>query len=260
MQLRDVTLSATFALTPGALVAFIGAGGKTTLARTIADELAGSRRTVAVTTTTKIWPPVDMPLVMAGEPERAARLLRTSLAQTSLAAVGAELNESGKVVGLDPGVVCAVLREGVADFVLCEADGAAGRSLKAHAEHEPVIPDCTSVVVVVAGVDAIGQDIERVVHRPELFARQLQTDSSPLVGPEHVATALVNAGRFAPPNASVLFAINKVDTQQDLVAAREVARLVLDRVPYSRVVSTSWGRVVDILNPERATPAHSCST
>ena len=44
----------------------------------------------------------------------------------------------------------------LADYVLVEADGAKRLPLKAHAEHEPVIPACAGRTVCMVGVDGLG--------------------------------------------------------------------------------------------------------
>ena len=57
----------------------------------------------------------------------------------------------------------------LADYVLVEADGAKMLPLKAHAEYEPVIPDCASLVVCVAGIDGVGLSVSETCHRPDVL-------------------------------------------------------------------------------------------
>jgi probable selenium-dependent hydroxylase accessory protein YqeC len=58
---------------------------------------------------------------------------------------------------------------GLPDLVLVEADGARGRSLKLPASHEPVIPEVTGTVLVLAGLDVLGAPLgEETVHRLSL--------------------------------------------------------------------------------------------
>ncbi len=50
--------------------------------------------------------------------------------------------------------------------LLIEADGARGRSLKAPAPHEPIVPPFADLVVSVAGLDVVGMPLdEQYVHR-----------------------------------------------------------------------------------------------
>ncbi|MFA9421857.1 MAG: hypothetical protein ACERLB_17060, partial [Gammaproteobacteria bacterium] len=53
------------------------------------------------------------------------------------------------------------------DWVVVEADGSRMLPVKAPAEHEPVVPEETSLFVSVVGIDALDDSIERVAHRPE---------------------------------------------------------------------------------------------
>lgn len=111
---------------PG-VTALIGGGGKTTLMYHLARELR-ERGTVAVTTTTKIWPPTG--IAMAQDPDTA----REILAREGLVCLGVPSTQ-GKLVS--PGF------EGwdaLADYTLVEADGSAGKPFKGHEKHEPVLP------------------------------------------------------------------------------------------------------------------------
>ena len=61
----------------------------------------------------------------------------------------------------------------LATHVLCEADGAKGLPLKAHASYEPVVPRETNRLIYVAGADGLGQTIAQAAHRPQLYAALL---------------------------------------------------------------------------------------
>ena len=78
----------------------------------------------------------------------------------------------------------------MADVTLIEADGARQCPLKAPADHEPVVPACTTIVVPMAGLDALGQSISApAVHRPELL---LAISRESTVGPGVVADVLAS--------------------------------------------------------------------
>jgi probable selenium-dependent hydroxylase accessory protein YqeC len=77
-------------------------------------------------------------------------------------------------VGLEPEVLDELAHQLPGVTWLVEADGAKGRLLKAPAEYEPGIPAGADRVIVVAGLDAIGERLdERTVHRPEIAAHIL---------------------------------------------------------------------------------------
>ena len=74
--------------------------------------------------------------------------------------------------------------------VLVEADGSKHLPLKAHLEHEPVIPACANQVIQVVGISGIGCPIEQVVHRPERFAQLCGASVTDIATLERVSTVL----------------------------------------------------------------------
>ncbi len=55
--------------------------------------------------------------------------------------------------------------------LLIEADGSRQKALKVPNEREPVIPEFTDAVIVVAGLGGLGKSLnEDCVHRPQLFS------------------------------------------------------------------------------------------
>ena len=140
------------------MVALVGAGGKTSTLYALARQAADSGRTVVVTTTTHILRHPGLPLVEEPTPER----LRAALAEHGVVTVGTVFR-GDKLSGAG---TPEELRR-AADVVLVEADGAKRLPLKAPAEYEPVIPPCADAVAAVAGMDAVGQAVGAVCHRPE---------------------------------------------------------------------------------------------
>lgn len=181
-------------LAPG-VTAIIGSGGKTTLLYRLARELM-HRGSVIVTTTTHIWQPEDFPFALRA-------------AGQGLVCVGTPL-PGGKL-----GAPEQTMQElaALADYVLVEADGSAGRPLKAHASHEPVIPENARDVICVVGASGLNRPVQEVVHRPELF---LQRTGSALATPQAVAR-LLELEHF---HKQIL--INQAERQ--VAAARELAQ------------------------------------
>jgi molybdenum cofactor cytidylyltransferase len=105
------------------------------------------------------------------------------------------------------------------------------RSLKAPADHEPVIPKCTTTVVSVVGADVFGQFLnDKYVHRSGLVADILDLSYGSRVTPEVVARLLLHqlGGRKDIPDDSrwVPF-INKVSSQAQTRFAADTAQLLL---------------------------------
>ena len=156
---NTVKLAELLAIRPG-VTAVIGGGGKTTLLRTLGEELAG-QHTVLLCTTTKIFPFPDLPCA------RTAAELDQLRQSHRLLCAGTDLPGTGKLTA--PETPMALLAERF-DYVLVEADGAARRPLKAHAPHEPVIPPEANQTICVVGASGFGQPILEAAHRPERYA------------------------------------------------------------------------------------------
>lgn len=140
------------------ITAVIGSGGKTTLLRILAEELSG---TVILTTSTHILPFAGIPLLVTDDIEQ----VRRALALHRVICMGTPAAE-GKLTA--PALPFSVLAD-AADYVIVEADGSKRLPLKAHASHEPVIPENTHKTVCIVGASGFGKPVEQTVHRPELF-------------------------------------------------------------------------------------------
>ena len=143
--------------------------------------------------------------------------VESALATSPLVCVGSIHEPTGK---LDAPRVAFSDLAGIADYVLIEADGAKKLSLKAHAEHEPVIPACTNRVVCVVGIDGVGLPISQTCHRPELYAQLAGTSVDEIVTPEMVVTVL------EAESLHDVVLINKVETESDWQKAENIAALV----------------------------------
>ncbi len=154
----------------GELVCFVGAGGKTTAMFRLARELKGHGKRVLVTTTTNIaYPREDeCDRVIIENSERSGDL--AAVKRGTITCLGGGVSSDGKLVGVSEGFVSGVYEQKTVDHVLVEGDGSKGKPVKAPADHEPQIPEETTKVVGVIGLDCLGKAIDgESVHRPELF-------------------------------------------------------------------------------------------
>ena len=73
---------------------------------------------------------------------------------------------------------------------MVEADGSAGRPLKAHRPWEPVIPACSDLTVCVNGASGIGRPAAEVCHCSELFCALAGTSPDAPVQVEDIARVI----------------------------------------------------------------------
>ena len=205
----------------GRFASVIGSGGKTTLLQYLSRRLPGS---VILTTSTHMYPFLDLPVVDAGgevSPEnrrRVSQKLRAALRDSRVVGLGS-LQASGKLA--DPSAVIpfeALLD--AADYVVVEADGAAGRPLKAHRPWEPVVPACSTMTVGVVGASGIGKPASLACHCPEVFCGLAGIVPDGPVQPAHVAAVLNREG------LADCWLVNQIDVLQDIVLARQLCDLI----------------------------------
>ena len=203
------------------MVALVGAGGKTSTLYALARQAEDSGRTVVVTTTTHILRHPGLPLVEEPTPER----LRAALEEHGVVTVGTVFR-GDKLSGAG---TPEELRR-AADVVLVEADGAKRLPLKAPAEYEPVIPPCADAVAAVAGMDAVGQAVGVVCHRPERVCALLGRPPEHRLTPGDLALLAAHPlglHKGLPPGAAFRCVLNQGDTpelrQLGLEAARTLA-------------------------------------
>lgn len=168
---------------PG-VTAVTGGGGKTTLLRTLGEELAAGGGRVLLCATTKIFPFAGIPNLTGPAEEVLAEALRTS----RLVCAGAPVPGTGKLTA--PAIPMARLAE-LADYVLVEADGSKGLPVKAHLPHEPVIPREAEQTVLLAGASGFGRPVREAVHRSGQFCRLTGADPDEPVTAENLARLLL---------------------------------------------------------------------
>ncbi len=222
------------------LVAIVGGGGKTSLMFALARALPGG---VLLTTTTRIFA-AQMKLAAAVCYTRNLAPLDKHLAQHGVCLVVGDV-QGDKAFGVPPALPGQLLARPGVDFVLVEADGSRMRPIKAPAKHEPVIPPETTLVVPVMGIDALEGPIAAVAHRPELVLpltdnrlpitdnRSPITDNRKLTAAEAAVLLTHPRGgmKNVPPDARVIPFINKVETDERLASARQIAYHILRRQP-----------------------------
>lgn len=247
------------------VIALVGAGGKTTAMFRLAQELTARRFAVVTTTTTRIFVTqmAAAPCHLIAEDEEAllAQLPHALSQHGHVLLVGSTDLAENKALGITPRLVERIAALDFVDAVIIEADGARMRPFKAPAAHEPVIPACTTLVVPMASITAVGQTLDgRSVHRPERVAALTGAAPGDPITPQMVATVLAHpqgGGQHAPPTARLVPLLNKVETEEQLATAWHIARLLLQQPSIEGVVIGAlasgdpvhevWGRTAAVV-------------
>lgn len=157
----------------GDIVAFVGAGGKSSAIVTLAGELVADGMKVLAVPTTKMF--VEEAerigaLVTAGDPAELRSLVAGAFKESPAVVAGSGTLSKGRIAGVEPGAVEDLAS--LADVTLVEADGARRRPLKGTADHEPALPASATLVVAVGSIRALGMPLtEDNVHRPAVFSK-----------------------------------------------------------------------------------------
>jgi probable selenium-dependent hydroxylase accessory protein YqeC len=233
-----------FDLGPQEHIALVGGGGKTTTLWSLGRELAALGPTIVTTTTKAGAPPEGVPLVEWERP-LPDRSLHGSVAEAfargSLIAVGSGVRE-GRLRAVTPEIADELFFRCAARYVVNEADGARMKPFKAPAEHEPVLASTTTLLIVLVGLDALGEPIdEEHLHRPERIVALSGAAAGQALEAAHVAAVVREyEARCAEVDEAARFAvlINKVESGPDDPRVAALAE-ALQGVELSALVAAS---------------------
>lgn len=251
------------------VVTVVGGGGKTSLLFRLADEITGQGKRVVTATTTRV----------AGyQLQRAPAHIRihdNQLPYDELARrldehghcllVGTETLLNGKQAGVAPHLIdeLAAQPEKLAiAAIVVEADGSRTLPVKAPADHEPVVPQSTTLLAACLGLDAIGAPLDDAhAHRAERIRALLGVDDpAQRLTAAHAARLLTHpqgGAKALPPSADFLPILNKADTAPRLAAGRQIAALLAREgvpalitalgAPQGEPVLERWGPVAVVV-------------
>lgn len=231
------------------LIAYAGAGGKTSSILEEAVRLHRMGKKVVVTTTTHMKQPEKCPEGtdrLTESPEEAEELLYAD----EVVWYGHRAAE-GKFSGPFPEEWIKLRR--IADVILTEADGSKRLPVKVPAPHEPVIPECTDKIIVVMGLSGLGRCVKTVCHRLSLVLELLNKDEDDVLTEEDYAI-LLSEGYIKPlhrkfPACEMEIYLNQVETPTLLEAAERIGSIICQStgsvpvryVNYSRALCRAGG-------------------
>jgi probable selenium-dependent hydroxylase accessory protein YqeC len=236
---------------PKDVISIVGAGGKTTLMFALSRELTMHEKVVITTTTTKIFPPssFDTPylLISQEENEMVDFTLKKAGALGHITIASKMLAGSGKLQGISPLLISRLITLSPVNYIIIEADGASKRPLKApNPEYEPVLPLCTTLVIPMVGIDALGCELsEKKVFRSEIASRLTGIPLGGTVSADAIVNLMLHPSgmtRGSPADARIIPFINKMDLNADRSMGRDIGFKILkanhpqvDRVVLSQV-------------------------
>ena len=212
----------------------VGGGGKSALLFALGRTLPG--RTI-LTTTTRIF---------AAQTTRAEQTCAYGTAacdaalregKDGLLVIG-EI-EGDKAKGVEREVPARLLAARGVDCVVVEADGSRMLPAKAPAAHEPVLPEETTLLVAIAGIDALDGPIELTCHRPERVSALVGRGASESLDAASLARLLNHSDgglKDLPEEARAAVLINKVETAEAWAMARGLAAAALLEPRVERVI------------------------
>ncbi|MBW2040069.1 MAG: putative selenium-dependent hydroxylase accessory protein YqeC [Deltaproteobacteria bacterium] len=230
----DLGLAQALCLGHHEIISLVGAGGKTALLFALAEELCARGAKVITTTTTKIFEPTGEQvsyLIIEENHTRAMELVREGLSSYGHVTLAAKKFAGEKIGEVSPDLIERIDQELPIDHIIVEADGAKRLPIKAPADHEPVVPPATSLLIPMVGIDALGRPLgEEAAFRPSRIAELTGATIGDPITPQVIASLIIHPQgliKGTPPRARVIPFLNKVETQEGLEGGREVAHEVL---------------------------------
>lgn len=245
-----MSLYRAFGISAGDVVAFAGAGGKSSAILAISEELTREGMSVLVAPTTKMF--LDEahkvgPMVTSTDQTGLRERIEEALADSKAVVAGSELLSKQRIGGVDPAWIPTLQK--LADVTLVEADGSRRRPLKGTDDHEPLLPDSATLVIAVGNITALGKPLnDEYVHRPEVFSELTGIGLDQTVTPRAFATAVAK-GSLGKTSEGVRKAALITGVQpghlmsQAAVITRELWRLGLNNVVLSSLPDETPGRV-----------------
>ena len=242
-------LAEAFDVQKGDIVAFVGAGGKTSALVTLGRELASIGWRVLATTSTRIgreqldWMPGS--ISYQGEPTPISALL-----QSKRFVFVYDRIQADKAHGLSPDHINEMLASIEFDICLVEADGARMLPLKAPKPHEPTIPQLATLVIPIMSLSVLGKPLdENNVYNARFLAEHYGYAMGEPVRAAWLARMLQDDAMLLkniPASAKVIPLLNQVPRSGERYdQANSIAELVMnaqssrDRERIDRIVSGS---------------------
>jgi probable selenium-dependent hydroxylase accessory protein YqeC len=214
-------------LNNGDLISIVGAGGKTSLMFTIAEELRKDYK-LLVTTTTKIFVPDREQYDFMAIGHENYQEIKCSY-KKGIYVFGDSVNDEGKLVGISIENLNAQLY--CFDYLLVEADGSKGKPIKGWQITEPVISSKTTKTIGVLSIESIGKEInEKNVHRVSEFLSITNAIKNGIISTKNVVSLIFHPnGLYKDSVGEKILFINKVETNEQRILVEELMHYIIQK-------------------------------
>lgn len=207
------------------VISIVGAGGKSTLMYTLAQELRKDYKCL-VTTTTKIYLPYKEQFdYMAVGTEEFNKLKHNS--NKGIYVYGSSINDENKLIGVNP----AELEIDVPNFqyLLIESDGSKRKPIKGWNSTEPVVLSATTNTIGVISIEAIGNKInEDNIFRVKEFLDITNTCENHIISEANIVSLIFHKyGLFKNSAGEKILFINKVENEDQWITAEKLINRIL---------------------------------
>lgn len=208
------------------IIAFTGAGGKTSWIYALAQELRDNGKKVVIATTTKMYRP------------RRWGVIDGTIEDVRQQVYGDGIAVIGTAVGTEKigyvGDAFFTQAQALADIVLVEADGARRLPLKVTGQDEPVIPQGTTAICCVVGVSALGQVVKEMCFRWDETTMCGETIITPDILITIWQTYCLDVLQRRYPDVPVIPIIHQADTP----SLQEMGKDLLQHIQHPGIIST----------------------
>lgn len=226
-------------LDEGDIVTLVGAGGKSSTIFNLAQEIKNKKILITTTTQFMSFKKLDTIEIISNSFEEIIKkikiiwkknpkqklVLGKSYCSTSSIVTGNKIN------GLPPRWIDYLIKAFPSAMILNEGDGAAMYSIKAPAIYEPVIPDSTTLLLIVMGMKTLGLKINKKNCFRLNEIKKLNFDNKKRVDNDLIVKILLDKtsyGAYLEKDYEFIPILNQVD-KSNLNEVRQIAHQLLKK-------------------------------
>lgn len=196
------------------MIAISGGGGKTSLMFALVDLLKERGRAVATTTAKLSMSDTEKRGELFIGAARQAKDKLASLPRHAAITIAKE-RDGDKLRGFTPQEADVILKYGMTNWTIVEADGSRATSFKLYEEWEPPIPRLTSLQFVMVGADVFQEPIsQNTVFRAELLEKRYGARLGETLTPRMAVAILSSSAEYlknSPKQARRVLLLNKAE-------------------------------------------------